>query len=68
MRQEKIDFQQCKNASYAAPILHGCKSWRLFTDWRLLQLRAEVADNFTPFFTSHERQEAGCHIGCSSRK
>lgn len=61
MRQEKIDFQQCKNA-----FLRCSRPERLqaladsLTAQDLLQCGLKWLATFTPFFTARERREANC--------
>lgn len=61
MRQEKIDFQQCKNA-----FLRCSNPQRLqeladsLTAQDLLQCALKWLATFTPFFTARERREANC--------
>ena len=61
MRQEKMDFQQCKNA-----FLRCSNPERLqeladsLTPGDLLQCGLKWLAAFTPFFTSAERRHAGC--------
>jgi len=61
MRQEKIDFQQCKNA-----FLRCSQPKRLqeladsLTTRDLLQCGHRWLAAFTPFFTTGERRKAGC--------
>lgn len=61
MRQEKIDFQQCKNAflrcSHPERLQELADS---LTAHDLLQCGQKCLATFTPFFTSQERREAGC--------
>lgn len=62
MRQQKIDFQQCKNAflrcSHPEQLQELADS---LTARDLLQCGLKWLATFTPFFTDRERREAGCH-------
>jgi len=61
MRQEKIDFQQCKNAflrcSHPERLQELADS---LTAQDLLQCGLKWLAAFTPFFTARERREANC--------
>lgn len=61
MQQEKIDFQQCKNAFLRCS--HPQRLQELadsLTPRDLLQSGLKWLAAFTPFFTARERREAGC--------
>jgi hypothetical protein len=61
MRQEKIDFQQCKNAFLRCA--HPERLQQLadsLTARDVLQCGLKWLATFTPFFTPRERREAGC--------
>lgn len=61
MRQEKIDFQQCKNAFLRCSNPKRLQELADSLGTRdLLQCGQKWLATFTPFFTSRERQEAGC--------
>jgi hypothetical protein len=61
MRQEKIDFQQCKNAFLRCSNPERLQELSDSLQTRdLLQCGQKWLATFTPFFTSRERLEAGC--------